>query len=94
MVAASAETLGFIGLCANMAVTIGSETYADSSAALRITPRTGNGKVRHLRLQSLWVQEARSTGRLAHKKIQGTQNPTDILTTHVPADVLDAHMKT
>ena len=94
MVAASAETLGVIGLCGDMGITIGGEVYADSSAALGITQRTGNGKVRHLRVQSLWVQEVRCTGRLGYKKVLGTLNPADILTKHVPSDLLEAHLKT
>ena len=51
------------------------------------------GKVRHLKIQALWVQEVRSTGRLSYKKALGTLNPSDILTKHVPGDLLDAHLK-
>ena len=56
MLAASAETIGIIGLCKDMGINIGGEVYADSSAALGIAQRSGNGKVRHLRVQALWVQ--------------------------------------
>ena len=94
MVAASAESIGIIGLCSDMGITIQGDVYADSSAALGITQRTGNGKVRHLRVQALWVQEVRSTGRLGYKKILGTLNPADILTKHVPGELLDQHIKT
>ena len=61
LVAASAETVGIMSLC------------ADSSAALDITQRSGNGKVRHFRVQSLWAQEVRSTDRLSGKKILGIE---------------------
>ena len=77
-----------------MGITIQGDVYADSSAALGITQRTGNGKVRHLRVQALWVQEVRSTGRLGYKKILGILNPADILTKHVPGKLLDQHIKT
>ena len=40
------------------------------------------------------VQEVRSTGRLAYKKVLGTLNPADILTKYVPGDLLDSHIKT
>ena len=94
MVAASAELLGVIGMCGDLGLDVKGEVYADSAAALGISNRTGVGKVRHLRIQSLWVQEVRSTGRLAYKKVLGTLNPSDVLTKHVPGDLLDCHLKT
>ena len=68
------------------------EIYTDSSAALGISQRSGLGKVRHLRTQGLWVQEARQTGRLAYRKVMGSMNPADVLTKHVPAEVLQKHI--
>ena len=68
--------------------------YADSNAAIGIAQRTGKGKVRHLRVQALWVQEVRCTGRLRYKKVLGTRNPADILTKHVPKDFLNADIVT
>ncbi len=94
MVAASAETLGVIGLCRDMGIAIEGEVYTDSSAALGITQRLGNGKVRHLRVQALWVQEVRCTKRLSYKKVLGSRNPADILTKHVPKDLLNVHLVT
>ena len=73
MVANSAEVLGIIGLCRDLGMKLTGEIYADSSAALGISNRAGVGKVRHLRVQALWVQEVRSTGRLSYKKVLGTK---------------------
>ena len=94
MVAASAEVLGIIGLAQDLGMQLKGEILADSSAALGISNRSGSGKVRHLRIQALWVQEVRSTGRLGYKKVLGTLNPSDILTKHVPGILLDAHLRT
>ncbi len=94
MVAASAETIGVINLCKDMGMKIGGEVYADSSAAIGIAQRSGSGKVRHIRVQALWVQEVRSTGRLAYHKVLGSRNPADVLTKHVPAELLNVHLKT
>ncbi len=93
MVAASAETLGIIGLCRDMGIHMSGEVYADSSAAIGITQRLGTGKVRHLRVQALWVQEVRCTGRFGYKKVLGTRSPADILTKHVPCEVLCKHLE-
>ena len=94
MVAASAETIGVIALCRDMGVQVEGEVYSDSSAALGIAQRCGSGRVRHIRVQGLWVQEVRSTGRLSYKKVLGSRNPADILTKHVPADLLETHLRT
>ena len=94
MVAASAEALGIIGLCRDLGVKLEGEVYADSSAAIGIAQRSGKGKLRHLRVQALWVQEVRCTKRLKYKKVLGTRNPADLLTKHVPGELLNAHLIT
>ena len=94
MVAASAECLGLIAYARDLGMTMSGEIYADSSAALGIAQRCGIGKVRHLRTQSLWVQEVRLTKRLTYKKVLGTKNPADILTKYVPAELLKKHLAT
>ena len=78
-VAASSEALGMISLLADMGIQAHGEINVDSSAAFGIVQRAGCGRVRHLHLQALWVQECRSTGRLSYKKVLGTASPSDIL---------------
>ena len=94
MVMASAETLGLIALCQDMGVNIKGDVYVDSSAALGVAQRKGHGKVRHLRVQALWVQEVRCNKRLKYIKVLGTRNPSDILTKHVPKETLEVHLRT
>ena len=94
MVAASAETLGVVGLCKDLGMSVHGEVYADSSAALGIAQRSGKGKLRHLRVQALWVQEVRCSKRLKYTKVLGTRNPADLLTKHVPRELLDVHTHT
>ena len=94
MVAASAESLAVVAYSRDLGTKLEAELYTDSSAALGISQRAGIGKVRHLRTQGLWVQEARVTGRLQYKKILGSKNPADVLTKHVPRELLDKHLET
>ena len=94
MVAASAETLGVAKLCRDLGMEVQGEVYADSSAALGIAQRSGQGKLRHLRVQALWVQEVRCARRLKYKKVLGSRNPADLLTKHVPRELLNAHLRT
>ena len=93
MLAASAESLAMIAYCRDLGMTIGGEVYTDSAAALGITHRAGIGKVRHLRTQGMWVQEVRSGGRLSYKKVLGAKNPADVLTKHVPGELLERHLE-
>ena len=94
MVAASAEAIGLVHLFKDLGCTLEGEVYADSSAALGIAQRSGMGKVRHLRVQALWVQEVRCNRRLKYRKVLGSRNPADVLTKHVPRELLDTHART
>ena len=77
-----------------MGLTIQGDVYVDSSAALGIAQRVGSGKIRHVRVQALWVQEVKCNKRLKYTKVLGTRNPSDILTKHVPKDLLETHLQT
>ena len=94
MVAASAETLGLITLCKDLGMVVEGDIYVDSSAALGISLRTGIGKMRHVNVQALWVQEVRCNRRLRYHKVLGTRNPSDILTKHVNRELLATHTRT
>ena len=94
MVAASAETIAVIAYAQDLGTSLVGEVNTDSSAALGITRRQGIGKVRHLRTQWLWIQEVHVTGRLGYRKVLGTKNPADIITKHVPAELLQRHLAT
>jgi hypothetical protein len=54
--------------------------WVDSTAARAVASRTGLGKVRHLEVRFLWVQEALRDGRFVIQKVAGTENPADIAT--------------
>lgn len=71
----------------------GVSVYADASAALGIVQRRGVGKLRHIRTQSLWLQEAIATKRIHFEKVDGSRNPADLLTKHLAEILMDRHMK-
>ena len=52
----------------------------DSSAAKSFVNRRGLGKMRHLEIRDLWLQEEVDKGRLEVGKIRGDQNPADLMT--------------
>ena len=82
---ASIEGIGMAQLMEGFGRTVNVEILVDSSAALAIVGRRGNGKLRHVRVSELWIQEVASDGDLKYKKVAGTENPADMMTKHVPS---------
>ena len=92
MVACSAEVLGIQACAVDMGLEYSASIYADASAALGIVQRRGVGKVRHIRTQSLWLQEAHATKRLGFEKIDGSRNPADLMTKHLSDTLQQRHL--
>ena len=67
--------------------------HADSSAALAIAKRKGAGKVRHIIISCLWVQEKQDCKQLELRKVLGTENPADLMTKYLTRDVVNGHME-
>ena len=75
-----------------MAVENGIKMRTDASAALAIASRRGLGKVRHIEVAQLWLQQHVSDKRIETTKIPGEENLADALTKHVPREKIDFHM--
>ena len=73
------EALGFQSLAKDLGWVLLIVVFVDSSAAKSIASRIGLGKLRHLEVKYLWLQEAGWRGRFVLQKIRGTINPADIL---------------
>ena len=67
--------------------------YADSSAALAIANRKGAGKLRHINISTLWIQEKQDLHQLEMRKVLGTDNPADLMTKHFARSVIDTHLQ-
>ena len=59
------------------------KVYVDSTAAISATQRRGNGKLRHVKVGMLWVQEIVQEGEMTVCKVLGTENPADAMTKHL-----------
>ena len=57
--------------------------YADSSAALAIADRKGSGKLRHINIRMLWIQEKQQRGDIELRKVDGSMNPADLYTKYL-----------
>ena len=72
---------------------VGGEIFVDSSAALSVVGRKGNGKLRHVSVGQLWVQQMSEDEVLAYRKVHGKENPADICTKYVSQQVIDAALE-
>ena len=93
IVKCSAELLGVRSMLRDLGVETSGVVYADSSAALAIAKRKGAGKLRHINVSSLWVQECQDRKDLEYQKVLGTENPADMMTKHLLREPLDKCMK-
>ena len=89
MVKMSTETIGLLQLAGEWGMNLRGNIYADSSAALGVVKRRGCGKLRHVKVGMLWVQEKQETGELQYTKVKGTNNPADLMTTNVNTQTMD-----
>ena len=92
IVKAATVGLGIKGLMMDMGLSMELRVNTDSSAAKSIASRRGCGKVRHLEVRELWLQDRVAKGELQVKKVRGEDNLADILTKHVGRETLDKHM--
>ena len=67
--------------------------YVDSSAALAIANRRGAGKLRHVNISALWIQEKQDLHQLEMRKVLGTENPADMMTKYLTRPVMDTHLE-
>ena len=70
-----------------------SDLFADASAALSIAKRQGAGKMRHINVKSLWLQEKAVQLLLRYNKVKGEDNPADGLTKHVRQELIEKYLQ-
>ena len=82
IVKGASNALGITGVLNDLGVNLSVAVSTDSSAAKGIANRRGLGKVRHIELSELWVQDQIARGRITVYKIDGSENSSDSLTKH------------
>ena len=94
MVRTSAEVMGVIQLLEDWGLQMEGEFLADSAGALGVVKRKGCGKVRHVKVGQLWIQEKESTSELGYKKVKGELNPADAGTKYLSEHKMRYFMET
>ena len=86
------EAWGLQSVARDLGVELQPEVHADSSAAIGICRRSGIGKVRHLAVAQLWVQDLVRSREVRLHKVLGTENPADLMTKPLARAEIDGHL--
>ena len=85
--------VGLQALAADLGIPLSLEVLADATAAIGMCRRRGLGRIRHLHVADLWVQDRVRKGDFALTKTPGESNSADMLTKHLNRDVMGKHME-
>ena len=91
MTKGAANTKGMMSLGMDFGMMFHGRIGCDSSAAIGMVNRTGVGKLRHIRVQYLWIQGVVKSGELSVSKVPGLENPADVLTKYTDARTMQGH---
>ena len=86
IVRGSAMGIGIRNMYEDLGVVVGIVVRTDASAAKGIASRRGAGKIRHIEVAQLWVQEKVATGEIKLVKVSTSENVADALTKYVTGD--------
>ena len=89
----AAQALGFITLLADLGVEVSATVHTDASAAIGIARRAGLGKLRHLNVRYLWLQQELQGTELTLHKVHGLANPADLVTKHLNQQSANKHLE-
>ena len=84
--------LGLKSMLGDFGIGVTIRVNTDASAAKGMANRKGLGKVRHIEVNQLWIQDRVSRGDLTISKVNGKENLADILTKHVNSEDIRVHL--
>ena len=84
-----AQSLGLQSLLEDMGITLSVRLHTDATTGRAIATRKGLGKVRHIAVNELWLQEKVHDEAVSILKIKNKFNLADILTTYLSKDEIE-----
>ena len=84
--------MGVSAIAKDMAVSLEINVKTDASAAKGIASRRRLGKVRHIDVSQLWLQDRVKKGEIVIEKVSTKDNLADALTKHIDSGILAKHM--
>ena len=94
IVKGASNIIGFENLMEDLGVQASGRpaVYSDASAAIGAANRLGAGKVRHIKVCQLWVQDLVASGKLSSSKVGTKLNLADALTKYVDSATTEYHI--
>ena len=92
LVKCGSQALGLGAMMQDLGIEFRTHLKTDASAAQGIGMRRGLGKVKHLEVGQLWLQDMIHRGRIGIEKIDGKKNWADALTKPAGTDMVDLHI--
>jgi hypothetical protein len=83
--------LGMKGSMEDLGVELGVQVNTDTSVAKSIASRRGTGRVRHIEVRELWLQDRVAKAELSIVRVSGEHNFADGLTKHVGRRSMGEH---
>ena len=77
----------------DLGVKVGIKLHTDASGAKGIATRRGLGKLRHVDVHLLWLQQKVANGVFTVCKVDGKVNPADLLTKYLSKEDMRGHMR-
>ena len=88
----ASQALGLQSVAGDLGLTWSLNILTDSTAAIGICRRKGLGKIRHLHVGDLWVQDRLKSGDFKLEKVLGTENCADMLTKYLDGKLQNEHI--
>jgi len=85
--------IGIRNMLIDLGVQMKLDLLTDASAAKGIANRKGIGKVRHIEVSQLWLQDKARKGEIEVIKVEGSKNVADALTKAVNQEDLNRHIE-
>ena len=92
-VKATSEGLGMVAIMEEFGIHVDLVIKSDAVVAIGIVKRQGLGRIRHLAVADLWVQQKSKNKEAHYQKLPGARNTADMMTKAVEKEIIDRHMQ-
>ena len=89
-----AQAIGLQSIAADLGFTWRIDIHTDATAAIGIARRRGMGRIRHLDVTDLWIQDKFNSKLAFLHQVLGADNPADVLTKYTDKAILHKALKT
>ena len=90
----SSDALGLVTLAKDLGMEIDTRVHVDATAAKGIVERRGISQVRHIEVDHLWIQEQEAWRMLPIGKVDGGDNPSDLMSKNLVIELAKKLMET